>query len=153
MTEPNKLTDGEIAAYYKSAAYREHLLVFYAAIEQRAVSNAAVGLSRVRRFLSDRNRWTQKASCRNADGQQAQMVTGFEGDGAVSYCLEGALLHCRAPREAWHLLADAVSGRVLIDKEFNSPFDLYRYLLIKFNDLHTHSQVLDLIDRAIKSIS
>lgn len=92
-------------------------------------------LREVRAKISKPERWTTGAVARNADGER----TGATNKTATRWCLNGALCAVSKDededRKAYNTLMLVIGGA-------NS--------MGLFNDMHTHAQVLDVLDRAIE---
>lgn len=100
-------------------------------------------LTKVRELLSDPDRWCQGLRARNKDGLPVEP----DGRTAVSWCLSGAIQRVSATS---YLGFDAISA---IDEIFDarSVLDEIIYVsLEEYNDTHTHTEVLALLDEAIE---
>lgn len=93
-------------------------------------------LQKARDLISDEKNWTQDAFARDEHGLSV-MATDKR---AVCFCSRGALYNVTGG--AWSGAYDHLLGLVSEDQDCLG--------LAHFNDTHTHAEVLDLFDRAIK---
>lgn len=90
----------------------------------------------VRDLITDPSRWTTRAGARDAEGYP----TYWMDPDATCWCALGAIAKTIGDRSA---IADAATHYLA---RFASPN------LVKFNDTHTHAEVLALFDRAIAAL-
>lgn len=105
-------------------------------------------LKKVRSLLEKKERWTKKAYARTVDGSNTHYPCDKD---VVCYCLVGAVRRVEngtsedVKNDAYEAL-----GREILGKDSAFPADT----IINYNDAkgRKHSQILNLIDRAIKRL-
>lgn len=91
-------------------------------------------LREARELISDPKRWTQGKNARDVNDQFADPI----GPAAVCWCAEGAIR--RVVAEDWYRLHSLLAT---LNAEVNDAIH-------RFNDSHTHTEVLAAFDRAIE---
>lgn len=95
-------------------------------------------LQMARALIADPAHWTQGPSARDAQGKPVH----WSAWNAVAWCLTGAI--CKVGLEAYPSPTMAALNAVLVERgEEPSP--------AKFNDSHSHAEVLALVDEAIRA--
>jgi len=105
---------------------------------------ASERLVAARKFLDDPQRWTTGVFCRDASGDP---VHWHEADRVASCCVYGALLvQLNQLEEGVGTPGDHIEACMLIC----DAIPCERGEVFKWNDTHTHTEVLAIIDRAIE---
>lgn len=97
-------------------------------------------LQQVRDLLADPQRWTQEYCGRDANGDAITVPT----DKAVCFCLMGAIFQTQgtASSQRVHEIGDHLNDSPLLEG----------VSYIRFNDTHTHGEVLALLDERIAAL-
>jgi hypothetical protein len=93
-------------------------------------------LQKARDLISDEKNWTKGEYARNERGS----FIDYDSKSATCFCSVGALLKvspAERARDAFFFLSQECE-------------ETAGQLVVRFNDTHTHAEVLDLFDRAIK---
>ena len=90
-------------------------------------------LTKARDLISSPERWTQGASARSANGCPVRVSC----PDAVSWCALGAIEKAAGNRNEW--LDEMAKLRAVVGSS-----------IIRFNDFHTHAEVLAAFDKAIE---
>ena len=95
-------------------------------------------LKRVRKLLSDPNKWCQGAFARDKNSDHVESCSEF----AVSWCLLGAINKEVGTSDDFSIYGSSAAKYL---REKTGIRDI-----VLFNDHATHKQVLDLLDKAIR---
>lgn len=98
-------------------------------------------LKGTRELLSVESRWTQKLYARRADGSGASVTSPF----ASCWCLVGAADKVALDLKGYVGLLDDVLDSLRAEIGVGES-------LTRFNDSHSHAEVLALLDRAIAKV-
>ncbi len=107
-------------------------------------------LKGTRELISDPARWTQSAFARSASGRMIASSSAL----AVCWCVAGAINRVAATSISPLLVDGPNVVRVLsaIGEQVSIFFKPDWVWLTEWNDIHTHPQVLEVLDKAIAAV-
>lgn len=97
-------------------------------------------LQQMRDLLADPQRWTQRYCGRDANGEAVTVPA----DEAVCFCLMGAIFQTQGTDSSQHICE--------IEDHLNDSPLLEGVSYVRFNDTHTHAEVLALLDERIAAL-
>lgn len=92
-------------------------------------------------LIADPKNWTQGVFARNADGYS----TGVHEEDATCFCTLGAIAVAGNNQKWAQKIAINTLSKIIDDIDGNAALSIGG-----FNDTHTHEQVMELFDKAIK---